>query len=279
MIYNRGRLSCTFWYRWQGWTNVCISAALTEIILILRLRALYANDRRVTVVVVVCFILTTCASALIMGFALSSGHGFTVDVIEWEGHLYCIGTNIPKFLPAYFGPVFAFEALLGGLAAYKWIRDTSGANRGMVIPALMKTLVRDSCVYFIWMTAMYSVTATIWACVPIMLEVPAGILNASGCVLGNRLILNLRSRHSIHVDRPSPESSTLLSLPDLSTTGSGDTTLVSEPEEMENKIAVPRPTPALSCSARASPSSTTLSPPLRQRSATGPDRTTVGSPV
>ncbi|KAI0065058.1 hypothetical protein BV25DRAFT_127126 [Artomyces pyxidatus] len=154
-----------FWISWQGWTTVFVAGALTEVILLLRIRALYAGDRRLTVPLLAGLIVTMTICGTIMGKSL---HEKTTLFIVAGPHVFCAFGNIPPYLSAFFLPLMAFESLLGGLAIYKWIKEvgvTLASPR--IAPALLRVLVRDSVIYFIVMTLSYVVTAVVWFEAPV----------------------------------------------------------------------------------------------------------------
>ncbi|KAI0059246.1 hypothetical protein BV25DRAFT_1993760 [Artomyces pyxidatus] len=190
-----------YWILWQGWTGVFISVALAELVLVLRIRSLYLNDRTVTMILFAGFTVTMLAAAAIVGAAL---HDLPVNLITIAPHTFCTLGRLPPYLPTYFIPVIAFETLLGGLAAYKWLRDVGVRVRSWRFAnALLRVLVRDSALYFLTMSMMYIVNAVIWVAAPDLLEVSLGFPLALSCVMIDRLILNLRAQHHRNAPRQS----------------------------------------------------------------------------
>ncbi|KAI0065057.1 hypothetical protein BV25DRAFT_127093 [Artomyces pyxidatus] len=187
--------SCDFWISWQGWTAVFIGGTLAQVILLLRVRALYDN-RYVTVSLLVGLVMTMGTCGTIMGTSL---HEKSTFLIIAEPDTFCVLDNIPPYLPAFFIPSLVFESWLGALAIYKWIKEvgvTLASPR--IAPALLQVLVRDSVTYFIVMSSLYILNGLIWLKTPALLDLPATFLLAFSCVMGNRLILNLRSHAQRH---------------------------------------------------------------------------------
>ncbi|KAI0044797.1 hypothetical protein FA95DRAFT_1608263 [Auriscalpium vulgare] len=183
-----------FWISWQGWTGVLVSAALAQVILILRIRALFSNDRKVTLLLAGTLVCTLVSSAVIIANAL---HGTEVGLVHIAPHTYCTVNVLSSYAPLFFIPISILETLLGGLAIYKWFKDVGlKVECRQFAPALLIILVRDSTVYFVVMSALYVLNVTVWITKPELFELPVGFLLALSCVMGSRLILNLRARHA-----------------------------------------------------------------------------------
>ncbi|KAG6902126.1 hypothetical protein C0995_004072 [Termitomyces sp. Mi166 len=65
-----GCISGLHFFRWQGWTGL-ITCMIAEVILQMRLYAMYSLNKKVLALMGASFICTTAASAAIMGFVLS----------------------------------------------------------------------------------------------------------------------------------------------------------------------------------------------------------------
>ncbi|KAI0065056.1 hypothetical protein BV25DRAFT_1913699 [Artomyces pyxidatus] len=193
--------SCYFWMSWQGWTGVFVSGALAQIILLLRIRALYMNDRTITVILIIGILVTMASAASIIGTALRAN---PVELLIVPPQIFCGIRSIPKYLPTFFIPLAMFDALLAGLAIYKWLKDVGvSIQSSKIVPELFVIIVRDSTVYFIMVTLLYCTNAVIWIVKPHMFELPVGFMLALTCVMGNRLILNIRARHQQYAPRQS----------------------------------------------------------------------------
>ncbi|KAI0046988.1 hypothetical protein FA95DRAFT_1679393 [Auriscalpium vulgare] len=198
-------LTGRFWILWQGFTGVFISASLAELVLVLRVRALYRGNRAITWILGAGFVLAMLGSATIVGTALEQSPLLLIDL---PTRTICRMQSFPSYLPAYFAPVVLFETLLGVLAALRWVREVGLRLRSPeFVPAMLRVLVRDSALYFVIMTLTYCASAIVWIAAPDYLEVTLAFLLAMSCVLVNRLILNVRARHEKQSRVPSSPDS------------------------------------------------------------------------
>ncbi|KAA1473592.1 hypothetical protein DENSPDRAFT_282104 [Dentipellis sp. KUC8613] len=190
-----------FWIKWQSWTAVFTTTAITQLVLILRIRAMYSNDRSMTIVMCIAFVFSLTSCTVIMNEAIRE---ISVTVMSVSGRTFCRPSSAPATLPAYFIPVIVFETFLFGLAVVKWVRDVGfRLSSRAFAPALLHILVLDSVVYFIVMTAAYAMNALLWIVKPEVPELPIGFVIALACVMGDRLILNIRARHIRTTQHPS----------------------------------------------------------------------------
>ncbi|KAI0049219.1 hypothetical protein FA95DRAFT_1604602 [Auriscalpium vulgare] len=183
------------WIIWEGGINALIvNVAIAQGLLILRVRALYNHSRRVTIVLLVCFILTMVASTAIMVNVIAHA---PIAVVNIPPYQFCSFGKIPPYLATYFIPIYMLETLLASLAVYRWLKDV-----GMRVtspwqgfgPRLLYVLVRDSVLYFFVMVALYTFNVVVWIKDPDLFEVPVVFIFAAATLLGQRLILNMRAR-------------------------------------------------------------------------------------
>jgi len=181
---------CLSWFRWQGCVGV-IMCMTAEVILQLRLFALYYLSKRVLVFVVFFFVLASAAAATMMGTVLA---GITARAFNIAGFSFCAAGNTTHHFYAFWIPILVYETILCVLAMLRGIqnyRETSSVYlSGKRIFAI---LVRDSILYFLVMFATYFVNFILFLKEPIaLIEVPIGFSVALSCVMGNRLLLNIR---------------------------------------------------------------------------------------
>jgi len=196
---------CIRFFQWQGCTGV-IACMLAEIILQMRLYALYSLDKRILVLMGSCFLLTSTASAVIMGSILSQ---ITVSSFRlMPGLVFCVAGNIPDYSYAFWIPILAYESLLCGLALFRGFQTfRSSASPFRSGKYLVSILIRDSVLYFVVMFATYLTNLLVWIIASeSVLEIPIGFSVAMSCVMGNRIILNVRKMNKIlsHSDRSLP---------------------------------------------------------------------------
>lgn len=182
---------CLNFFRWQGWTGL-IACMIAEVILQMRLYAMYSLNKKVLAVMGGCFIVATAASATVMGTVLSRitavAYPLTPNLI------FCVPSNISHHFFAFWIPMLAFETLLCGMALYKGYETfRSSGSRFRTGRHLVGILIRDSILYFLVMFATYLTNLLVWITASQnLLEIPIGFSVALSCVMGNRIVLNVR---------------------------------------------------------------------------------------
>ncbi|KAI3616519.1 hypothetical protein WG66_011600 [Moniliophthora roreri] len=182
--------SCHRFFYWQGSTGL-FACMIAEIILQMRLYALYFLNRRVLAIMVTTFILTSASAAAIMGVVLSGVEA--KSKIPFIPTTFCFPSNVPHYFYAFWIPILTFETVLCSLALFRGYQTfrTSGSpfQSGQ---RLIGVLIRDSVVYFLVMFATYLTNLLVWVWDINYLEVTVGFSVAMSCVLGNRVIINVR---------------------------------------------------------------------------------------
>ncbi|KAJ6576033.1 hypothetical protein DFH09DRAFT_1150238 [Mycena vulgaris] len=181
---------CLRFLAWQGWTGL-IACMIAEVILQMRLYALYFLNKKVLALMIATFLLSSTSSAVIMGRALA---GITARAHPLPGTTFCYPIGVPDYFFAFWIPIIGFESLLCGLALYRGFQ-TFRASGSLFQSGkkLVGILVRDSVLYFLVMFATYFTNMLVWVIAPTnLLEVPIAFSVALSCCLGNRIILNVR---------------------------------------------------------------------------------------
>ncbi|GLB38914.1 hypothetical protein LshimejAT787_0600760 [Lyophyllum shimeji] len=183
--------SCFRFFHWQGWTGL-IACMIAEVILQMRLYAMYSLNKKVLAVMGGCFIVATAASAFVLGSVLSK---ITATAFPLTPNLiFCVPSNISHQFFVFWIPMLAFETLMCGLALYKGYETfrTSG-SRFRTGRYLVGILIRDSVLYFLVMFATYLTNLLVWITASQnLLEIPIGFSVALSCVMGNHIVLNVR---------------------------------------------------------------------------------------
>jgi len=181
---------CMAWLRWQGWTGLA-TCMVAEIILQLRLYALYFLDKKVLLFMVISFLGTSACAAAIMGEVLSN---FTVQSHIIPGFPFCIPIKVPNYLFSFWIPILAFESILCGMAlfrgfqAFRYRHSVFQSGRHLVT-----LLLRDSIIYYLIIFVTILTNLLVWSTGQVgLIEIPVGFTVAMSCVMGNRLILNVR---------------------------------------------------------------------------------------
>jgi len=181
---------CMHFFRWQGYTGL-IAAMIAQMILQMRLYALYKLNKKILLLMGGCFTITSAASATIMSRTLSR---ITVQSHVLPGVPFCVPFGIPGHFYTFWIPLLLFEALMCGLALYRGFRTLR--TEGSLFQSgrqLVRILIRDSIFYFLAMFATYFTNLLVWVFARYtLLEIPVGFSVAISCVMANRLVLNVR---------------------------------------------------------------------------------------
>ncbi|KAJ7691049.1 hypothetical protein B0H17DRAFT_1063959 [Mycena rosella] len=181
-------------FRWQGWTGL-IACMIAEVILQMRLYALYFLNKKVLALMVATFIVSSASSAVIMGKVLSGITARSLALsLPGKNVIFCVPSGVPDYFFAFWVPIIGFESLLCGLALYRGFQTFRASGSPFQSGRhLVAILIRDSVLYFLVMFATYFTNLLVWASAPTnLLEIPIAFSVALSCCLGNRMILNVR---------------------------------------------------------------------------------------
>jgi len=183
---------CLTFFRWQGWTGL-VSCMISEIILQMRIYALYSLDKRILALMVVCFLGSIGTSAWVMGSVLSKIHATASHLTS--NFEFCVPHNLSDHFFVFWIPMLAFETLLCGLALFRGYQTFRSSNGPFASGKhIVGILIRDSLLYFLVMFATYLTNLLVWIGLrQSLLEIPIGFSVALACVMGNRVIFNVRA--------------------------------------------------------------------------------------
>ncbi|KAJ7031688.1 hypothetical protein C8F04DRAFT_1109448 [Mycena alexandri] len=184
---------CLRFFHWQGWTGL-LACMIAEVILQMRLYALYFLNKKVLALMVATFIISSASSAAIMGTVL---RGITATAHPLPGTTFCVPFGVPSYFFAFWVPIIVFESLLCGLALFRGFQTFRASGSAFQSGRhLVAILIRDSVLYFLVMFATYFTNMLVWVSAsPNLLEIPIAFSVALSCCLGNRMILNVREVH------------------------------------------------------------------------------------
>ncbi|GAW02927.1 hypothetical protein LENED_004607 [Lentinula edodes] len=171
--------------------HFALAAVFAETILQMRLYALYFLNKRILYLMVGSFILTSASAATIMSIAINQ---FQAETHLLPG-LPCVALHVPSYFYSFWIPILAFETLLCILALIRGFRAHTESGypvRSDSGKRLVSLLIRDSVCYYVVMFATYLTCLLVWVVNIDLLEVPIGFSIAFSCVLGNRVIFNVR---------------------------------------------------------------------------------------
>ncbi|KAJ7245638.1 hypothetical protein B0H12DRAFT_1127415 [Mycena haematopus] len=201
---------CLRFFRWQGWTGL-IACMIAEIILQMRLYALYFLNKKVLALMVTTFILSSASSAVIMGMVLErlTAHAHPIPGTTVT---FCVPSTVPHYFFAFWIPILCFESLLCALALYRGFQTFRASDPVFQSGRhLVAILIRDSVFYFLVMFATYFTNMLVWLSASSnLLEIPIAFSVAMSCCLGNRMILNVREvNREMDSDKPQHTGETI----------------------------------------------------------------------
>lgn len=164
---------------------------IAEIILQLRIYALYFLNKKVLFFVGSFFVISTASAATLMGLVLSD---ISSQAETMAGLDFCMPLQVRRYLYAYWIPILAFESLLCAMSLFRGLQ--AFRQQYLVFQSgtqIMTILLRDSIVYFLIIFFTYLVNCLMWATGQYgLIELPVGFTMAMSCVMGSRLVLNVR---------------------------------------------------------------------------------------
>ncbi|KAI0765034.1 hypothetical protein C8Q74DRAFT_1205302 [Fomes fomentarius] len=189
---NSVRFLCIHWFRWQGWTGV-ITFIIAEMILQLRLYALYFCDKRILATTTFVCLGAAVGSSYVMGHVLSLITAYAVKLPD-TGSTVCVPFGLPDNFYAFWIPMLISESVLCGLALFRGFKSYRPADNVLQSGRrIIEILVRDSVYYFVIMFATYLTNAIIFLTRPgAEVEIPIGFAVALSTVMSSRLCLNVR---------------------------------------------------------------------------------------
>ncbi|EJD01714.1 uncharacterized protein FOMMEDRAFT_169776 [Fomitiporia mediterranea MF3/22] len=201
---------CFAWLRWQAVSGIFVYG-LTEIILMLRLYAMYSSSKRISAVLVSGFSAVLLAEIVVLVLSTKAQIGpVNADPSRILDMSTCILTNTWRFSYLYWIPFLVFEFLLFVLALAKGIQSirdhelelgASGFGLGLCCKSkgpgraakALEILIRDSILYFVVIFAIYLANALSWIIENGRIgEIPVALAVALSTVMAQRLLLNIR---------------------------------------------------------------------------------------
>jgi len=163
-----------------------IASLSADIILLLRIYAVYERNSKILAVVV-----TLCAAEslciLLIGFLRVPVEGTLRSI----GSTDCFATDIPHIYFLLWVPALLFQTVLCTLMLYKAWRTYKDDWKS----PLLSLIIRDSILYFLTIFTVYLLNCLLYALTPAIAGVARMWVLAIPCVLGAQLLLNMRERY------------------------------------------------------------------------------------
>ncbi|KIJ61106.1 hypothetical protein HYDPIDRAFT_116361 [Hydnomerulius pinastri MD-312] len=173
----------------QGWPSSII-VWLVQIILQMRIHALYGRKKLLFYLVTAAFVIEIAAMStiLIIGNVLAETTNEPLPGLN-----VCTDTNTPKIFYSYWLPVIGFEGILCILALYAGFEHSQNRFKGPGGGRLVDAIIKGNVLYFVFILVACIVNAVMWQTLPYQwLEVPEGFPECVEVIVGCRLLLHLR---------------------------------------------------------------------------------------
>jgi len=166
-----------------------------QVVLQLRIYALYGRSRNIAISMVTAFILEIITVTILL--VMASVELTAMPEAVYETLTWCKPMDLPPWL-IYFGvAVLIFETILSLLALFKTYQRVREVGSFPFTPTdLLDLLLRDSNLYYVGILTVYSVNVSLWSNhMEIHLDLAAGFTVAIPAVLASRIMLNVRLAH------------------------------------------------------------------------------------
>ncbi|KAK0463075.1 uncharacterized protein EV420DRAFT_1476827 [Desarmillaria tabescens] len=186
---------CTFYLRWLS-VNLTVQNAVVQGILVLRVWALYRGNKPV---IGFAFFLYFGVCATLVGLTVTDYLAESVDVDKVVALPGCYADSLPSMLAGYWITPLAIESYLfimvSARAFVYW-------KAGESAPTILNLMARDSMIYFAIILALLLGNLLMFLLGPPFLSsLLVNPLSAASCILGSRMLLNLRIAIDLHPSR------------------------------------------------------------------------------
>ncbi|CAE6460384.1 unnamed protein product [Rhizoctonia solani] len=186
---------CLHWQKFQGWTG-WLTNMTVEIIILVRIAAMYSQDKRIMYPVLVLFFAQAIGMAAIIGKSFANMKAQHERV---PGFHICSLVGVPEGMYIYWATNLAFESVLFGLAlfkAYQHVSRRQGIRPGWSGPRILSVLVRDSIMYFAVIFVTYLINLVSWSTGSTgIYQLAIALAIALRASMGSRLLLNVREAY------------------------------------------------------------------------------------
>ncbi|KAG8776180.1 hypothetical protein FRC12_001051 [Ceratobasidium sp. 428] len=167
-----------------------------QVIIQVRIAAMFSQDRRVIIPMVILFFTQAIGMAAIIGDAFNSMKAVNEPV---PGFRACALKGVPSRMYIYWATNLSFEAILFSLAVFKAWQNFSGRKGTRPTwsgPRILNILVRDSMLYFAVIFVTYVMNLVAWSTGGGSLyQLAIALAIALRASMGSRLLLNIREAY------------------------------------------------------------------------------------
>ncbi|QRV86057.1 hypothetical protein RhiJN_14075 [Ceratobasidium sp. AG-Ba] len=190
--------NCLRWQKFQGWTG-WLTNMTVELIIQVRIAAMFSQDKRVLIPMIVLFFTQAIGMAVVIGLAFSKMQATNRPVPELPDFRACVLKGVPPRMYIYWAINLAFESTLFCLAVFKaWQNLTRkrGTRPSWSGPRILNILIRDSILYFSVIFVTYVMNLIAWSTGGGSLyQLAIALAIALRASMGSRLLLNVREAY------------------------------------------------------------------------------------
>ncbi|KAF9548961.1 hypothetical protein CPC08DRAFT_769170 [Agrocybe pediades] len=161
-----------------------------------RMYLLYSQNRAVVAFMLVPYIATTIVTGWAAGSNMRLATSFAITIQGEQSACQPVAlawfTYGQAITPLVYEAVLCMRILIR--AYQKFTAERSSQHGGRV---LIQVLIRDSVLYYFILAFTYLACLLVWLKTPLYLDIPANMAICFSCVLGGRMILNLREAASV----------------------------------------------------------------------------------
>ncbi|CAE6414238.1 hypothetical protein RSOLAG22IIIB_01605 [Rhizoctonia solani] len=169
------------------------------VIILVRIAAMYSQDKRIIYPVVFLFFAQAIGMAAIIGMSFAKIKATHEPV---PGFRICALLGVPQGMYIYWATNLAFESILFGLAivkAYQHVSRQQGLRASWSGPRILSVLVRDSILYFLVIFVTYVINLVSWSTGGSgIYQLAIALAIALRASMGSRLLLNVREAYYSH---------------------------------------------------------------------------------
>ncbi|KAK0201024.1 hypothetical protein DFS33DRAFT_1446391 [Desarmillaria ectypa] len=191
----KGFCSCTFYLRWLS-VNLTVQNAVVQGILVLRVWALYRGNKPVIGLALFLYF-SVCAT--LIGLTVTDYLAESVDMERVVALPGCYANSLPSMIAGYWITPLVIESYLFIVVA---VRAFVYRKTGESAPTILNLMARDSTIYFAIILALLLGNLLMFVLGPPFLSsLLVNPLSTASCILGSRMLLNLRVAIDPHPSR------------------------------------------------------------------------------
>ncbi|KAJ7315426.1 hypothetical protein DFH08DRAFT_972123 [Mycena albidolilacea] len=177
---------------WDCKAIICV--AMTQVIMQMRIHALYNQNRALKIILSLLFVFEISAEFTMAIAKIATAHPTIAPIPGLQTPLSFCDEKIPKYFFAFPIPLMGFESILFALSLYKgYIHYQESPNKAWFGSRLVGIIFRDSILFFACGFSMYLLNVLIWALGPYdLFTLSTGWEISVPALAATRVLINMR---------------------------------------------------------------------------------------